>query len=650
MEDEAFYDCYGLTCAAIPASVTFIGDNAFAACTSLTNFDIAAGNPNFSCLDGVLYDKAQTRFLQWPAGLSGTCHIPAGVTNIALDSFVESSGLTNFDVAPGNATYSSSSGLLLDKAQRSALLCPPGLSGTCTIPDGAGIIASRAFAACQALTQVEIPNSITNIGDSAFYNCTGLARALLPAGVTFLGDWAFYGCNGLTNIALPAGLTNINDYLFSSCSALTNVTLPGNVLRIGASAFENTPLAQLTLPSGLESIDDYAFRNCTALPDVVIPDSVTHLGASAFQGCSALTHVGIPASVGQINPATFSECTQLTNVIIPAGITRISERAFASCSTMDSITLPATVQALGDSAFAYCISLTNVSLQDGVASIADGAFSECFSLCRVAIPASVTNLGAAFFGCNNLTNIAVASANPAYSDSDGILFNKAHTCLLIYPAGRTNDAFTVPGGVTNIARYAFCNCFNLSSITLPSTVIRLEAAAFSSCSALTNVFLSGGLTDIGASAFAACNALTSLTLPAGVTNLGDSAFFSCTALTAIFMTGNAPAAGNNAIPNCATVYYLPNTSGWGGSLGGQPLMLWNPVIQGGSGGLGIRTNGFCFHVSGTAGIPIAVQACTNLAGGAWETIRVATLTGGALDVADSACNSHPSRYYRICAP
>ena len=68
----------------------------------------------------------------------------------------------------------------------------------------------------------------------------------------------------------------------------------------------------------------------------------------------------------------------------------------------------------------------------------------------------------------------------------------------------------IGNGVTNIGRYAFYNCSNLTSVTIPASV-----------------------TEIGDLAFYGCAKLTSVTIPAGVTSLGYGLFMNCSSLTAL---------------------------------------------------------------------------------------------------------------------
>ena len=68
-----------------------------------------------------------------------------------------------------------------------------------TIPDGVTNIGQYAFADCFGLTNITIPNTITNIGYCAFEGCTSLTSITIPEGVTMLSNGVFKGCYNLSN-------------------------------------------------------------------------------------------------------------------------------------------------------------------------------------------------------------------------------------------------------------------------------------------------------------------------------------------------------------------------------------------------------------------------------------------------------------------
>ena len=55
------------------------------------------------------------------------------------------------------------------------------------IPDGVTNISAFSFAKCKSLASVTIPNSVTTIGQSAFRECTGLTTIKVGDGVQAIG-------------------------------------------------------------------------------------------------------------------------------------------------------------------------------------------------------------------------------------------------------------------------------------------------------------------------------------------------------------------------------------------------------------------------------------------------------------------------------
>ena len=71
------------------------------------------------------------------------------------------------------------------------LKAPEILSGKYTIRKGVKVIGNRAFWLCSSLTNINIPNSVTNIGNEAFLGCKSLININIPNSVTNIGKMAF---------------------------------------------------------------------------------------------------------------------------------------------------------------------------------------------------------------------------------------------------------------------------------------------------------------------------------------------------------------------------------------------------------------------------------------------------------------------------
>jgi len=80
----AFAWCFNLTSITIPESVTLIREGAFRGCTALISIEVEENNPNFSSINGVLFNKSQTLLIQYPAGKQGNYIIPENVTLVVM--------------------------------------------------------------------------------------------------------------------------------------------------------------------------------------------------------------------------------------------------------------------------------------------------------------------------------------------------------------------------------------------------------------------------------------------------------------------------------------------------------------------------------------------------------------------------------------
>ncbi|MHC6202863.1 leucine-rich repeat protein [Breznakiellaceae bacterium SP9] len=93
--EAAFYGCTGLTGIALPSSLTAIGDRAFSWCKGLTDITVDGENNEYASIDGVLFDKNIRTIIAYPAGKRGAYTIPASVTAIGEGAFADCEELTS---------------------------------------------------------------------------------------------------------------------------------------------------------------------------------------------------------------------------------------------------------------------------------------------------------------------------------------------------------------------------------------------------------------------------------------------------------------------------------------------------------------------------------------------------------------------------
>jgi len=307
------------------------------------------------------------------------------------------------------------------------------------------------------------------------------------------------------------------------------------------------------------------YTNNVGAGNVTVSNFVSCISNNAFNGATYVTGITIPSSVTNICQAAFNLCTNLTNASI-AGSATIGLQAFQGCAALTSVTLTAAT------------------------SIGGYAFNACTSLPSITIPSTVTNIGAsnqnAFDQCSALAAITVATANPYYTSSNGVVFNKNLTTLVEFPCG-LGGSYKIPGTVTTIGSEAFGNNYLLTNITIPSSV----------------------------------------------TNIQDIAFEYCALLTRATFTGNAPANDGTVFSgDYLTVYYATGTTGWSNPWNGELALPWNMTMKLNSLKFPTQTNYVGFTITGPTNFGAVVQVCTNLGIGTWTPLSTLLLTnppGGA---------------------
>ena len=85
-------------------------------------------------------------------------------------------------------------GVKYSKDWKRLLKAPSGLKGEYSIRKGVKVIGNSAFWLCSSLTNINIPNSVTNIGNEAFWGCKSLININIPNSVTNIGKMAFHNC------------------------------------------------------------------------------------------------------------------------------------------------------------------------------------------------------------------------------------------------------------------------------------------------------------------------------------------------------------------------------------------------------------------------------------------------------------------------
>ncbi len=599
--NHAFASCNALASIEIPGAVTCIETGAFQGCTALSSitFPKSVGIIEQQAFQGCTALASITALRTLPPRAYGntfdgvTKTIPVNIPNGATANYNTANGwsdFTNFVELPANTLL-----YIYDDVNHTATITGyiGEVSGVLDIP--ASVSHNRA------------EYTVTAIGDNAFMGCSGLTGVTFPATLTSLGQYAFRECTGITSLVIPSTLTTIGDGAFLWCTSLAEVSLPDNMTRIGKGMFEGAAFTEIQLPSSLQVIDKLAFY-ATGLTTLTIPASVTTIGEQAFKDCLDLEYVAaLPATPPTINANSFEDVERIPLYMAEASydayhdaplwstIFNISQRPGLIYNTESTTATVAgcTPNYVGD------LVVPATFGNKTVVGIEANALKDQQYITSVSIPATVTSIGEENFrNCPSLASIAVDASNTEYKAVNDVLFNKAGTLLLAYPAGKTATSYDMPYGVVSVSEDAFYKNNSLTTINLSAALNMENPYLFlRDIDNLTTITVDGGSTHyqaengvlfnygktkllyfpdgkdgnytipasastIGAWSFYNCKNLNSVTINSTVSDIEANAFWGCKGLTAVIIPGNITTVKENTFNNSGlkSVTFLCNVT------------------------------------------------------------------------------------------
>ena len=534
--DYAFANCTSLEFIELPAGITSIGNYAFQGCSSLgeimlsssclldfigadvfygcnvlakITLDDTAGSANYSVVTSgengeysMLTDKQFNAVLvppAYPAEEGQTITIGEGMSYIGTQAFANNLSLAG---------------------------------KTIIIADTVKEIGDYAFAGT-GIVKVIIPASVETLGNDIFAYCEDIESVVFMGDISAIPEGMFRGCTALSQIELPDSVTSIGDYAFEG-TTIKNITIGRNVASIGSYAFSgNESLSVLTFAanSNLQSIGNSAFAG-TSISQVSLPDSLVSLGQRAFEGCELLTSVYVSASLEEMGDYAFANCASLTSVTFGDGAQVVGNYAFANVvngevvnsNYLAEVELPSTIQSIGNYAFAGNTVIENIDIS-GVESVGNYAFYGTTALTTVTVDESLSYVGISAF----------EDSAVSYIDLSGIEYFDARS---FYGTAVSDGDLT---DAIEIGNSAFYDCTNLRTLRLPN-VVQIYASAFyvpstdengnTHTGSIRSVDLGDKLVGLGGGAFFNSRIQT-IHLPASLEIIGSPAFAGCTGLMRI---------------------------------------------------------------------------------------------------------------------
>lgn len=232
IKSYAYWNGTDLRTITIPASVTKIGEYAFAGCAGLQRFFVDPGNRYF-CTDelGVLYNKERTELIAYPATLKPKPEKDAN-------------------------------GILYEQHY--------------DIPEGVTRIAPGACIGSRKVAGFILPDSLIEIGDYAFAVSEIQGDFCIGKNVSCIGEGVFDLCPCMG----PIYVDKDNQ---SFCSVWGGLSTKDETRLIRISEGQS---GELHISKKLKTIDDGAFADCAELEEVICPKAIVPRVRKALKQCA----------------------------------------------------------------------------------------------------------------------------------------------------------------------------------------------------------------------------------------------------------------------------------------------------------------------------------------------------------------------------
>lgn len=195
IEDSAFKACFYLSKVTFPASLEYIGKDAFSVCYSLVSADMSGTALREIGVEAFYACSALT-----------TVKAPASLKRVGAQAFEgtawsEPSSLGKQIIYLGSVAMFYNSEKLL-------------LQTEISFNDGTVSMLPESFWWNDIIKKVTFPSSMREIPDNAFKGCANLSAAVLNNGLESIGEDAFSACPQITHLDIPESVTALGERAF----------------------------------------------------------------------------------------------------------------------------------------------------------------------------------------------------------------------------------------------------------------------------------------------------------------------------------------------------------------------------------------------------------------------------------------------------
>ena len=376
-------------------------------------------------------------------------------------------------------------------------------------PNKLETVYASSLEAFLGITYQLVTNKGVFSGAELYIGDTQITDIVIPDSITEIKPYAFYGIAGLESVTIPDTVTTIGNRAFAD-TAVSVVVMSKKIESIGAYAFSNTALTKITLPDSLTEIGNFAFEG-TKLANIVVPDSVLKIGMGAFAGCTELKKATLGDGIAEVPPSVFGACTSLVDIDLPDNCTYVSNLIFRyqndnylpdftdfliidgwliKCTLEASeITLPEGIVGVNLLGFKNRAAVTKLTIPEGVKYVCDSVIF--LGLEEINIPSSIVSIDDRAFKISgvNLLTVNVKSLDGWYGVS--VIKRDVNTAKPSFFTGARQlklfcdgEEVTEITALNGIIKCGFLSGFsNIKSITIGEGVTAIEEGAF----ALTDI-------------------------------------------------------------------------------------------------------------------------------------------------------------------